>query len=94
MECRRSGGAVQRVGGGRAEVEVALPVELEDEQAGISLVCEFLHQEFVARGMVADLTINLSGDNPYANAMLTVREVTSWALGARCGNGTRLAGCG
>jgi ATP-dependent exoDNAse (exonuclease V) alpha subunit len=64
------------------EVEVALPVELEDEQA-ISLVCEFLHQEFVARGMVADLTINLSGDNPYANAMLTVREVTSEGFGRK-----------
>jgi ATP-dependent exoDNAse (exonuclease V) alpha subunit len=64
------------------EVEVALPVELEDEQA-IALAREFLQCEFVARGIVADLTIKLGGDNPYANAMLAVREVTSEGFGRK-----------
>jgi hypothetical protein len=63
-------------------VELALPIELEDEQA-IELAREFVQQEFTQRGMVADLTIRLGGHNPYANAMLTLREVTAAGFGPK-----------
>src|SRR5713226_1760087 len=62
------------------EVELALPIELENEQA-ISLAREFVQQEFIQRGMIADLNIYLGGHNPYANAMLTLREVTAAGFG-------------
>ncbi len=64
------------------EVELALPIELEDEQA-IELAREFMQQEFVQHGMIADLTIRLGGSNPCANAMLTLREVTAEGFGRK-----------
>ena len=64
------------------EVEFALPTELEDEQA-VALAREFVQREFVHRGMVADLNIHLGGHNPYANAMLTMREVTTAGFGRK-----------
>ena len=64
------------------EVEVALPLELEDEQA-IALARDFVQREFIQRGMIADLTIRLGGNNPYANAMLTMREVTPAGFGRK-----------
>src|SRR6266849_6083394 len=64
------------------EVELALPIELEDEQA-IELAREFVQQEFVQHGMIADLTIRLGGSNPCANAMLTLREVTAEGFGRK-----------
>src|SRR5229473_1086073 len=64
------------------ELELALPIELEDEQA-IALAREFVQQEFTQRGMIADLTIRLGGHNPYANAMLTLREVTAAGFGPK-----------
>src|SRR5229473_614797 len=64
------------------EVELALPIELESEQA-IELAREFVQQEFIQRGMIADLNIHLGGHNPYANAMLTLREVTAAGFGPK-----------
>jgi len=64
------------------EVELALPTELADAQA-IALVREFMQQEFVGRGMIADLTIYLGGHNPYTNAMLTLREVNEQGFGRK-----------
>ncbi len=64
------------------EVELALPRELEDELA-IALARDFVQQEFVARGMVADLNVYCGGHNPYANAMLTLREVTPPGCGRK-----------
>src|ERR1700674_4932014 len=64
------------------ELELALPIELENEQA-IALAREFVQQEFVQRGMIADLNIHLGGHNPYANAMLTMREVTAAGFGRK-----------
>jgi ATP-dependent exoDNAse (exonuclease V) alpha subunit len=64
------------------EVEVALPLELGDEPA-IALAREFVLQEFIQRGMIADLTIRLGGHNPYANAMLTMRSVTPAGFGRK-----------
>jgi len=65
------------------EVELALPIELTNTEA-IELAREFVQREFVTRGMVADLTIHLGGGhNPYANAMLTLREVTAQGFGRK-----------
>src|SRR5713101_3588361 len=63
------------------EVELALPIELEDEQA-IELAREFVQQEFIQLGMIADLNIRL-GHNPYANALLTLREITAAGFGPK-----------
>jgi ATP-dependent exoDNAse (exonuclease V) alpha subunit len=61
-------------------VELALPSELEGEQA-IGLAREFVQQEFIQRSMIADLNFYLGGHHPYANAMLTLREVTAAGFG-------------
>jgi ATP-dependent exoDNAse (exonuclease V) alpha subunit len=64
------------------EVELALPIELENESA-IGLARKFVQQEFVQRGMIADLNIYLGGHNPYVNAILTLREVTGEGFGRK-----------
>jgi len=57
------------------EVEVALPKELSrEEQDG--LVREFVEEEFVGRGMVADVCVHRGdANNPHAHVLLTTREV-------------------
>lgn len=62
------------------EVEVALPRELSKEQ-NVELVREFVKDNFVSQGMVADIAIHESAatdgeKNPHAHIMLTMREVT------------------
>jgi ATP-dependent exoDNAse (exonuclease V) alpha subunit len=64
------------------EVELALPLELEAGQA-IALARAFVQQEFIQRGMIADLTIRLGGHKPYANAMLALRTVTPTGFGGK-----------
>ena len=55
------------------EIEIALPIELTREQ-GISLVREYVKQQFVAAGMCADVCIHdTGGGNPHAHIMLTMR---------------------
>jgi Ti-type conjugative transfer relaxase TraA len=59
------------------EVQLALPVEL-DEEAQLALVREFIQDEFVSRGMVADFAIHRNeGDDPqpHVHIMLTMREL-------------------
>jgi ATP-dependent exoDNAse (exonuclease V) alpha subunit len=63
-------------------VELALPSELEDEQA-IELARDFIQQEFIQRGMIADLNIYLGGPNPWAAALLTLREFTAAGFGPK-----------
>lgn len=57
------------------EVDVALPAELsERERRG--LVREFVRQQFVSRGMVADVAYHSGqGRNPHAHVMLTLRRL-------------------
>jgi Ti-type conjugative transfer relaxase TraA len=69
------------------EVEFAIPREL-DQAEGIRLAQDFCEQEFVARGMVADLNIHWDegpdGEyNPHAHVMLTMREVKDDGFGAK-----------
>jgi Ti-type conjugative transfer relaxase TraA len=61
------------------EVEFAIPREMTKAQ-GIELARDFVAQEFVARGMIADLNVHwdISADGqpkPHAHVMLTMREV-------------------
>jgi Ti-type conjugative transfer relaxase TraA len=63
------------------EVEFALPRELSEAQ-GIELARDFVQQEFVDRGMVADLNVHwdVAEDGslkPHAHVMLTMREIDS-----------------
>lgn len=65
--------------GGKArlarEYEVALPIELSrDEQ--IELVRDYVRENFVEKGMCADIAVHDKGDgNPHAHIMLTTRPI-------------------
>ena len=55
------------------EIEIALPVELTEEQ-NISLVRRFVKEQLVNAGMCADVCVHDKGDgNPHAHIMLTMR---------------------
>lgn len=61
------------------EIEFAIPRELSP-QMGIELAREFVQQEFVGLGMIADLNVHrdMEADGepkPHAHVMLTMREV-------------------
>lgn len=57
------------------EVEVALPKELSREQQ-IELIKDYVKNNFVKRGMCADINIHDKGDgNPHSHIMLTMREL-------------------
>jgi Ti-type conjugative transfer relaxase TraA len=64
------------------EIEFALPQELSQVDA-IGLARDYVRDEFVARGMVADLNIHWEPDNPHAHVMLTTREVTADGFGRK-----------
>lgn len=56
------------------EINVALPVELSNDQQR-ELIKGFVQEEFVDRGMVADISIHRDDkSNPHAHIMLTVRQ--------------------
>lgn len=57
------------------EFIAALPVELGKEQ-WISLLTEFIHDNFISDGMCADVAIHdTDGHNPHAHILLTVRPL-------------------
>jgi ATP-dependent exoDNAse (exonuclease V) alpha subunit len=64
------------------EVEFALPIELNQEQA-IQLAREFIRDQFVLRGMVADWSVHWEENNPHVHVMLTMRELTHNGFGAK-----------
>lgn len=69
------------------EFTIALPRELTIEQ-NTALAREFVNNEFVSRGMVADLCIhndkNAKGETqPHAHVLLTMREVAKDGFGAK-----------
>lgn len=57
------------------ELNIALPMELgRDNQ--IELVREFVRENFVDAGMIADINLhNLDDHNPHAHIMLTTRDL-------------------
>ena len=64
-------------------IEVGLPVELSHEQ-GVALIREYLAQEFVVHGMIADFSIRRSDPrNPHAHVLLTLRPVTASGFGPK-----------
>lgn len=66
------------------EIELTLPRELSDEQR-IDLVREFVREQFVSQGMVADIAIHRPDaadgqEQPHAHVMLTLRRLDSTTL--------------
>ncbi len=69
------------------EIEFAIPREMSQEQ-GIELARDFVRQEFVDRGMIADLNVHwdIGADGmpkPHAHVMLTMREVGEAGFGRK-----------
>lgn len=69
------------------EVEFAIPRELNQQQ-GIELARGFVADQFVERGMIADLNVHwdIGADGlakPHAHVMLTMREVNEDGFGAK-----------
>ena len=57
------------------EVEIALPCELDREEL-IKLTREYVQEQFVSRGMCADVCIHQKGEkNTHAHIMLTTRPI-------------------
>ena len=57
------------------EIKLAIPAELNKHQQ-LELVKEFATDEFVSKGMVADVSLHdLDSHNPHAHIMLTMREI-------------------
>lgn len=67
------------------EVEFALPIELEKEKA-IFLAREFITDQFVLSGMIADWSVHWDENNPHVHVMLTMREITAQGFGKKCRN--------
>ena len=65
------------------ELQIALPVELSPEQRR-QLVREFVQDECVSRGMVADVAIHgAETRNPHAHVLLTTRRIGPDGFGAK-----------
>ena len=69
------------------EIEFALPRELSQAE-GIALAQDFVQQQFVARGMVADLNVHWTRDRddevtPHAHVMLSMREIEGNGFGKK-----------
>ena len=64
------------------EVEFALPIELNQEQAK-ALVKAFVNDQFVSLGMIADVNIHWDDGNPHVHVMLTLRELTQEGFGLK-----------
>jgi len=69
------------------EIEFAIPREM-DQSDGIELARDFVRDEFVSRGMIADLNVHwdIGADGqakPHAHVMLTMRSVDGAGFGAK-----------
>ncbi len=69
------------------EIEFAIPRELNQSQ-GIELARDFVRDELVSRGMIADLNVHwdIGADGqakPHAHVMLTMRSVDETGFGAK-----------
>ncbi|MFZ5826330.1 MAG: MobQ family relaxase [Bacillota bacterium] len=73
---RRSDAQVAR------EMVVAFPKELSREQQR-ELIAGYVQEQFVARGMVADVAIHRNPGNPHAHIMLTMREMGPEGLSSK-----------
>lgn len=65
------------------EIEVGLPVELDDAQQ-LALARDFVRRQFVSQGMVADLAIHRhDAHNPHAHILLTTRRLDGDGFGLK-----------
>lgn len=65
------------------EINIALPRELDPEQQK-ELIRGFVQEQFVDRGMIADVVIHRNDtENPHAHVMLTMREITANGFGLK-----------
>lgn len=65
------------------EIQVALPKELSLEQ-NKKLVCEFIQEQCVSKGMIADLVIHHAKEkNPHAHILLTTRSIQKDGFGPK-----------
>jgi Ti-type conjugative transfer relaxase TraA len=67
------------------EIQLTLPRELARDEA-IALARDFVREQFVARGMIADLCIHMPNDvngerQPHAHVLLTMRHVSPSGFG-------------
>ena len=62
------------------EIEFALPIELNQEQC-IVLAREYITDQFIIRGMIADWSVHWDEGNPHVHVMLTMREITETGFG-------------
>lgn len=56
------------------EIELALPKELNKDQQ-IELMRDYLQNNFVNKGMIADYAIHSKEENPHAHVLLTTRKI-------------------
>jgi ATP-dependent exoDNAse (exonuclease V) alpha subunit len=67
---------------------MAIPCELNNEDK-IKLVVEYCQNNFVDKGMIADIAFHdLDGNNPHAHVMLTLKPITADGFGKKKGAGT------
>lgn len=69
------------------EIEVALPRELAAERR-VSVVREFVQDEFVSQGMIADIAVHVGrsrdgAEQPHAHILLTTRSLTAEGFGPK-----------
>ena len=64
------------------EIELALPIELSHETR-LRLITEFVEAEFVARGMVADISLHDNPNNPHCHILMTLRELLPTGFGTK-----------
>ena len=64
-------------------IELSLPVELSIAQS-VALLRDYIAQEFVSKGMVADFCVRRkTPENPHAHILLTLREATPTGFGPK-----------
>jgi Ti-type conjugative transfer relaxase TraA len=64
-------------------IEIGLPVELSPGEC-IALLRDYIAQEFVSKGMIADFCIRRNdANNPYAQILLTLREAEATGFGPK-----------
>jgi ATP-dependent exoDNAse (exonuclease V) alpha subunit len=64
------------------EVEFSLPVELTQDQA-VELAIHFIQEQFVSKGMIADMSVHWDKGNPHVHVMLTTRRLTENGFGIK-----------
>lgn len=63
-------------------IEVGLPIELSAAER-VALVRDYVAEEFVAKGMIADFCVRGDPSNPHAHILLTLRVLTPTGFGQK-----------